>query len=76
MSLESAVTDGTPSAVIHSGLIDRIYANLSENPYFSAGAGLVGIGITATIGKRLIILSNTLFRRKFVISLSLNNEDA
>lgn len=58
------------------GLVDRIYENLSANPYFSAGAGLVGIGLAASIGKRLVILSNTLFRRKFVISLSLNNDDA
>jgi hypothetical protein len=57
-------------------LVDRIYGNLSENPYFSAGAGLFGIGLAASVGKRLVVLSNTLFRRKFIISLTLSNEDA
>ncbi|CAD5234616.1 unnamed protein product [Bursaphelenchus xylophilus] len=48
----------------------------SKNPYFNAGLGLAGIGFAASFGKKLTVIGNALFRRRFVTSLTLNNEDA
>lgn len=67
---------GLPDAVSTSGVADRLVQGLSENPYFNAGAGLAGLGMAAALGKRSLILANALFRRRFVTSLTLNNEDA
>lgn len=58
-----------------TNLINRIYDSLSANPYFSAGAGLVGIGMVATISRKLIIVANTLLRRRFLSSLEIDNQD-
>ncbi|CAG9533782.1 unnamed protein product [Cercopithifilaria johnstoni] len=53
----------------------KIYSYLSTNPYFGAGAGLAGLGVCLSIARKLIVASNTLFRRRFLISLQISNED-
>jgi hypothetical protein len=59
-----------------NGLFDQVYTHLSENQLFTGGAGLAVIGLAVKFSNRLAIISNALFRRRFVISLSLNNDDA
>lgn len=56
-------------------LLSRIYNSLSVNPYFSAGAGLVGIGVVGTLSKRFLIIASALFRRRFLSTLEIDNQD-
>ncbi|EJW82782.1 mitochondrial chaperone BCS1 [Wuchereria bancrofti] len=53
----------------------KVYSYLSSNPYFGAGAGLAGLGVCLSITRKLIVISNTIFRRRFLISLQISNED-
>ncbi|KAM3723069.1 Mitochondrial chaperone BCS1 [Dirofilaria immitis] len=53
----------------------KICSYLSTNPYFGAGAGLAGLGVCLSIARKLAVISNTLFRRRFLISLQISNED-
>ncbi|KAI1726826.1 ATPase family associated with various cellular activities (AAA) domain-containing protein [Ditylenchus destructor] len=64
-----------PAETIDAGIVKSFYSSLSSNPYFSAGAGLFGIGAAAAFSRRIFILANTLFRRRFLSSLELDNED-
>uniref|UniRef100_A0AC35UAB9 Mitochondrial chaperone BCS1 n=1 Tax=Rhabditophanes sp. KR3021 TaxID=114890 RepID=A0AC35UAB9_9BILA len=57
------------------GFISETISSLTSNQFFSAGAGLAGLGFAATLGRRFMIIGNALFRRRFMTSLQLNNED-
>lgn len=45
--------------------------SLSDNPYFSAGFGLFGVGVFAAAGRKLSNAGLVLFRRHCVTTLGL-----
>ena len=67
-----AALEARPSS---SGFFDRTFGSLSSNPLFSAGAGLAGLGILAQLGRRMLIIGNTIARRKFISKLQITNEE-
>lgn len=63
------------SFLIKNKIFNQLYDSLSTNPYFSAGAGLIGIGAVATLSKRAFIIASTVFRRRFISVLEVDNTD-
>lgn len=64
-----------PASTSSNGFFDRTFKQLSQNPLFSAGAGLAGLGILAQVGRRFLIIGNTVVRRKFISKLQITNEE-
>lgn len=55
--------------------VKEYLASLSDNPYFGAGFGLVGVGSAALIFRRIAGFGGIWFRRKCMMSLEVNNSD-
>ena len=52
--------------------MELIVSTLSENPYFSAGFGLFGVGAVAAGGRKLTNAGIVLFRRHCITTLGTN----
>ncbi|OCF33300.1 mitochondrial chaperone BCS1 [Kwoniella heveanensis BCC8398] len=48
---------------------------MADNPYFSAGAGLMGIGVVLTVFRRGMTLGTTFAQRRLLVSLEIPSKD-
>ncbi|KAI0637018.1 BCS1 N terminal-domain-containing protein [Trametes polyzona] len=69
-----------PSATANAGLSTTqnasfLSALMSDNPYFQAGFGIMGLGVGLNFLRRGITLSASALRRQMLVSLEMNNKD-
>lgn len=55
--------------------LERITSNLSDNPYFGAGFGLVGVGAGLAAARQALSVSLILFRRHCMMTLEITHRD-
>lgn len=55
--------------------LSELLSSLGSNPYFSAGAGLFGVGMAAAVARRGAQFGSVLFRRHCLITLEVTSHD-
>ena len=55
--------------------VNKIVSNLGDNPYFSAGFGLVGVGAGLAAGRQALSIGLILFRRHCMMTLEITHRD-
>jgi len=53
----------------------EIAASIANNPYFGAGAGLLGVGTAAALTRRAYQLATREARRRYLVSIELQHTD-
>ncbi|WVF70778.1 hypothetical protein IAT40_005572 [Kwoniella sp. CBS 6097] len=77
-SIDSAIQHDAPTPSVpgpsaeDQSFVSRIMA---DNPYFSAGAGLMGIGVVLTVFRRGMTLGTTFAQRRLLVSLEIPSKD-
>ena len=56
-------------------IVDTIFANLGDNPYFGAGFGLVGVGAGLAAGRQVLSIVLILFGRHCMMTLEVTHRD-
>lgn len=74
-NIEINAQDIKQPLVKHDNNNDSLFASLKNNPYFSAGFGLVGIGALISILKQVTNLSYGIVRKRYTISLEVVSRD-
>ncbi|KAK4057294.1 Complex III assembly protein translocase and chaperone [Microbotryomycetes sp. JL221] len=67
--------DQTPSTSSSSGLKGFMHTYMDGNPYFSAGFGLMALGVGATFLRRASVQFATLAQRRMLVSLEISSKD-
>ncbi|ODO11840.1 hypothetical protein I350_00624 [Cryptococcus amylolentus CBS 6273] len=74
-------TDGAPlppapgASAEGDSLFNRVMADKQVLPYFSAGAGLMGIGVVLTALRRSVTLGATFAQRRMLVTLEIPSKD-
>ena len=63
------------SSSTDSGTNDGIFAQLTSNPFFTAGFGLAGLGALAAFGQRGVRRAASLVRQRLLVDVEINSRD-
>ncbi|KDQ61015.1 hypothetical protein JAAARDRAFT_67424 [Jaapia argillacea MUCL 33604] len=69
----------TPPPVVQNAIpppeTSFVSAFISDNPYFQAGFGLMGVGVGLTALRQGVVIGSTVLRRRMLVTLEINNKD-
>ncbi|CED83541.1 AAA-type ATPase [Phaffia rhodozyma] len=71
----ASTSTSAPLGDSENAQVSFIKSLMDQNPYFSAGAGLMGITAGLAVGRRLITLGTTLAQRRMLVSLEISSKD-
>ncbi|GHJ84883.1 hypothetical protein NliqN6_1285 [Naganishia liquefaciens] len=74
-TLPSPPVEAAAGASTSSGINAWFAGAMENNPYFSAGAGLMGIGVALTLLRRSTTLAATLAHRRLLVTLEIPSKD-
>ncbi|WVQ97135.1 hypothetical protein IAU59_004245 [Kwoniella sp. CBS 9459] len=74
-ALDNGQTPNVPGSLPSAEDQSFVQKIMADNPYFSAGAGLMGIGVVLTVFRRGVTLGTTFAQRRLLVSLEIPSKD-
>ncbi|KAK9448346.1 BCS1 N terminal-domain-containing protein [Limtongia smithiae] len=71
-AITKTVTTPIPAEKPRGGLMTRA---LESNPYFTAGFGLMGLGVVLAAGRQLVVRGSTFIYRQLLVDLEIPSKD-